>query len=839
MYTLIVLFSLVLFGVGFYFAILARGEKIDMPFTLNKHQFKDKPNQFSNLLPWLVVGYDGTILQKDGLLSKVVAFRGPDTGVASDVELQYLADRVNNILLKRQAKWAYHFEAQRFEIRDYVKSEYDSLALKVIDNERAKMFTEKGKFYDSNYYITITYLPPKDRQAKLAKFVGNSQNKRPLYLKELEFFEEEFQGFLSELRNNCQVERLDGRQTLSFLNASTSWSWQIFENPAEKGVLMFANELLGMGRRLQVGSILKLNEKYTSVLAIVGFPNESVPGILDKLNHLNLEYRWVTRWIGYETFEGIKQLKNWQNKFFSERKSFGDSFRKDGGVGLLNTGALAQQAEVETAMQDVQLQHVGVGKLNSNIQVWGDTKEDLAEKLKAVQNVISECYFQSFQEDLNVLNAWKSMLPGEVFSNIRRTFTQTGAVSHILPMTAVWKGQTFNKFTNDVASYYHPLLITKTSKTTPFYWSLNIDDIGHGAIWGRTGSGKSMLISFLIVSFLKYPNSRVICFDIDKSQRNLALITGAVMYEPGVGSITFQPLEFLDTPEDVTWCTNYIELLLDLQNVAITTAMSNEISTALKQLSRMKKEQRTLSTLSQNLTYKDKDGVAVLQAGLFPYLSGNTYGDMFDSSHGFDMSARYINFEMRTIVGLGDKATIPAFAYIFRMVEKSLDGNLTFIPIDEAWLFIKHQYFANGLRDWFKTFRKHRGMVWTATQEISDVFKAGDVTDTIIANCLTNIFLPSSSILENVAIRDAYLQFGLTEAEVVALGKGQAKKEYFYKSELGKKMFDLNLGPKTLALLEPWIKGDRKLRMDQWVKDGLTPDEIAEKLLLDKGLDVA
>ena len=40
-----------------------------------------------------------------------------------------------------------------------------------------------------------------------------------------------------------------------------------------------------------------LGDSFLPTCCIVAFPGTSVPGLLDDLNHLQVEYRWVSRFI--------------------------------------------------------------------------------------------------------------------------------------------------------------------------------------------------------------------------------------------------------------------------------------------------------------------------------------------------------------------------------------------------------------------------------------------------------------------------------------------------------------------------------------------------------------
>lgn len=77
----------------------------------------------------------------------------------------------------------------------------------------------------------------------------------------------------------------------------------------------------------------------------------------------------------------------------------------------------------------------------------------------------------------------------------------TITLSHLLPSSCVWGGDEWNQHLNEP-----PLIYTKTKGSTPFRFNIHINDVGHSAIVGPTGYGKSVLLALIASSFMKYKN---------------------------------------------------------------------------------------------------------------------------------------------------------------------------------------------------------------------------------------------------------------------------------------------------------------------------------------------
>ena len=82
---------------------------------------------------------------------------------------------------------------------------------------------------------------------------------------------------------------------------------------------------------------------------------------------------------------------------------------------------------------------------------------------------------------------------------------------------------------------------------------------------------------------------------------------------------------------------------------------------------------------------------------------------------------------------------------------------------------------------------------------MADATSKPELLSTILSACHTKIFLPDDEAL-TPAMTEAYQAVGLTTAEVQILAKAQKKRDYYYRSVKGRRLFELGLGPAALAL---------------------------------------
>jgi type IV secretion system protein VirB4 len=57
-------------------------------------------------------------------------------------------------------------------------------------------------------------------------------------------------------------------------------------------------------------------------------------------------------------------------------------------------------------------------------------------------------------------------------------------------------------------------------------------------------------------------------------------------------------------------------------------------------------------------------------------------------------------------MNMGERDLVPVLAYLFRRIEKRLDGSPSVIILDEAWQMPGHRVFRGKIREWLKVLRK-------------------------------------------------------------------------------------------------------------------------------------
>jgi len=96
--------------------------------------------------------------------------------------------------------------------------------------------------------------------------------------------------------------------------------------------------------------------------------------------------------------------------------------------------------------------------------------------------------------------------------------------------------------------------------------------------------------------------------------------------------------------------------------------------------------------------------------------------------------------------------------------------------------------------------------------------------------------LPNDRAVEPQA-KAVYEAFGLNDRQIEIIARAVPKRDYYYQSRQGNRLFELGLGPVALALASAGTKQDHAL-MDELIA-GHGEEKFAECWLRAKGLDWA
>lgn len=755
----------------------------------NLKEYKERADRLADRLVWARLVAPGVVEQKDGLLQQTIAFRGPDLDSATPSGLVQVTASLNNVLRRLGDGWSIFVEAQRSIASDYVMGVYEDPLSELIDLERRAQF-QKGAHYESRFFLTIVFSPPKKTKAKMADllFEGGADQASGSegYLEQ---FREQVDAVAGLMNGICPyVEVLDDDQTLTYLHSTISTRWHNVKCPE---IPVYLDAQLA-DESLEVGTELKLGQKFLRTLTIRSFPGSTVPGILDGLNNLKFEYRWMSRYICYSKQTATTELNKYRRRWYRKRQGLGSMVSEmAGGSGsaLQNSDAVIKANDADVALQEVGSDQVSFGLFTATVTVWGDTREEAQERLKEAERAIHERGFVVIRETFNTLQAWLSSHPGNVYANVRRPLVNSLNLAHMIPMSAVWSGSRINSHLGGPAH-----LTADTTASTPFRLSTNVGDVGHTLMLGRTGGGKSAFLALMMAQWLKYPNSRVIGFDKGRSARALCLGVGGSFFDLDLAgsNLKFQPLARVDEEGERAWARDWLVEILVTEGLEVGPSEKQLLWDALGPtgVAGMPVAQRTMFALKNTVQNTQ------IRQVIGQYCLGGVYGELFDGDHETLSTSRFIIFEMEKLMETKG-AVGPALSYLFHRVEDLFTGVPTLLVLDEAWTFLDHPMFAAKIREWLKVLRKKRVYVIFATQSIADAVESS-ISPVLFESCVTQIFLPDEKAVDPQMV-GYYRRMGLNRQQIKLLSVATPKRHYYVRNARGNRLFEINLRETPVA----------------------------------------
>src|SRR3989344_193636 len=796
---------------------------------MNLAEYRKRPALLADWLPWAGLVAPGVVLNKDGSFQRTARFRGPDLDSATQGELIATSARLNNALRRLGSGWALFVEAERRAAADYPHSEFPEPLSWLVDEERRAAFEEDHSHFERSYHLTLVYLPAEESRARAAKLLYENTPQGGVDWRErLESFISETDRFFDLLDGVMpEIVWLDDSQTLTYLHATVStrpYPVAGPEHPFSLDAVLADSALLG-------GLAPMLGDQHLRVASVRGFPTSTWPGLLDDLNRLGFAYRWSTRFLCMDKSEAEKELTRLRRQWFAKRKNVVALLREtifQQESPLVDTDASNKSADADAALQELGSDQVSFGYVTVTVTVLDADAGAADEKLRRIERVIQGRGFVTIPETLNAVEAWLSSIPGNAYANVRQRIISTLNLAHLMPVSAVWAGPERNDHLDGP-----PLIVTRTDGATPFRLVTHIGDVGHTLVVGPTGMGKSVLLAALAMQFRRYPGSRIFAFDMGRSMRATILGLGGGHYDLGTdGEIAFQPLARIDQEGYRTWAAEWLEGRLLHEGAAVGPEEKAAVWSALGSLAGAPVEQRTLTGLSVLLQSN------ALRQALQPYVLGGAHGKLLDADSDRLGSGSVQCFEMEELMH-SKAAVLAVLGYLFARFDERFDGAPTLLILDEAWLFLDDPVFAARIRQWIKTLRKKNVSVIFATQSLADI-QNSSIAPAIVESCASRIFLPNPQATEP-QIRTIYEGFGLSRRQIDIVAEAVPKRDYYYQSRLGNRLFDLDLGPVTLAFAGASTPQDQRAidEIRDAVSRSVPSPDFAAAWLRHRGLDWA
>ena len=411
----------------------------------------------ADLLNWAALMDDGIVQGKDGSLQAGYYFRGRDIASSTDNERNSITARINASLSRLGAGWASWVEAIRMSASGYPPasaSHFPDPISRLVDAERRARFEAEGVHYESTYALVVQFTPPLRRKSRVSDFIYDDDvaDRITPAARVLQQFKKALGELEDAIGDVIQLDRMRSYvvtdrfglehfrdELVNFLHFTLTGEAVELNIPPAGAYL---DAVLG-GRELWAGDTPLLGEQFISCVTLEAFPSESYPGILDALDHLEIPYRWSTRFIYLDHHEALAALNRYRDKWKQQVRGFiAQLFKTQGGT--VNEDALLMTQEAASSMSEANSGLVAFGYYTPVIVLMDRDRAVLTENGRIIVRAIQREGFTARIETINTLEAWHGSLPGHPVPNVRRPLIHTEHLAHLLPLASVWAGRDVN-----------------------------------------------------------------------------------------------------------------------------------------------------------------------------------------------------------------------------------------------------------------------------------------------------------------------------------------------------------------------------------------------------------
>lgn len=785
---------------------------------------------FAEILPYSMIIEDGIVLNKDGSLSVGFEYVCDDSDSSTDDDQDVMMARLNQALVTLGDGWAAHIDAVRINAEKYSKkadSFFPDPISAAIDEERRRFFNGLGVMYETKFVAVFTYTPDLLLTQKFLEMMyekqktgndgkdagaGGAQAPRPATADGnddrtadiLRNFKAKVREIESLLAISVKTTRLHSYRVMNEDGSYSAYDsllahFNFCITGINQPILLpdtpvYLDHILA-SKDFITGTVPKIGDNFIRCISIDGFPMATYAGILNKLVKLDCTYRWSTRFLFTSPHTALNEIGKYQRKWKQkERGIIAQLFNLPSSN--VNYDAVAMTEDANDFSAEVNSGNVGAGYYSSVLVLMSRSANVLSDDCEKIFKEISNLGFTARIETVNCIESYLGSLPADVIHNIRRPLIHTMNLAHLMPTTSIWTG------TDKCPCPFYPenapaLMYAVTDGSSPFRLNLHVRDLGHTLILGPTGAGKSTLLATLAAQFRRYRGMSIFAFDKGMSMYALCKACGGSHFEicADDSDLSFCPLQYNRTPAERENCVEWLLSILQLNaingNGVVTPEQIDAVRTAVESMYNTNRK-----TLSDFFTAVQNYEVKTI---IKNYCGNSLMGATLDGKNDNLELSDFTVFEMEEIMNQPDKNRIPILLYLFRRIQDGLRGQPAVIILDEAWIMLSNEVFREKIREWLKVLRKANCAVIMATQSISDALGSG-IMDVIAESTATKIFLPNSTA-KNEDTAEMYRKLGLNSRQIEIIANAVPKRDYYFVSSEGRRLFSLALGKLTLSFV--------------------------------------
>ncbi|MUU46334.1 VirB4 family type IV secretion/conjugal transfer ATPase [Helicobacter pylori] len=413
----------------------------------------------------------------------------------------------------------------------------------------------------------------------------------------------------------------------------------------------------------------------------------------------------------------------------------------------------------------VKTKRLSMQKFALNVLIKAPSLEDLDAQTSLILGLLFKENLVGVIETFGLKGGYFSFFPERIYLNHRLRFLTSKALACLMVFERQNLGFKANSWGNS------PLSVFKNLDYSPFLFNFHNQEVshnnakeiarvnGHTLVIGATGSGKSTLISYLMMSALKYQNMRLLAFD---RMQGLYSFTEFFKghYHDGQ-SFSINPFCLEPNLQNLEFLQSFFLSMFDLAPSRDKEALEdmNAISGAIKSLYETLYP-KDFSLLDFKETLK-RTSSNQLGLSLEPYLDNPLFNALNDA---FNSNAFLNVINLDAITQNPKDLGLLAYYLFYKILEESRKNDSGFLVfLDEFKSYVENDLLNTKINALITQARKANGVVVLALQ---DIYQLSGVKNahSFLSNMGTLILYPQKNARElkhnfNVPLSETEISF--------------------------------------------------------------------------------
>jgi type IV secretion system protein TrbE len=554
---------------------------------------------------------------------------------------------------------------------------------------------------------------------------------------------------------------------------------------------------------------LRVDDYFVKVLTLKEPSAQTFPLLLKGLLDVRANYHVVTEWKKEEPAKTRRSIQARRRHFHNTKRSFFSQVNLNDAQPqehLLDNAKESQVHELGKGIEEIELHGNYFGEFSLTVVLYDRNLAVVEQAAAEFYKVFSVHDAQLYEERYNLLNAFLAAIPGNYAFNLRYLYLLNTNYADVSFLFTLHGGEPRNAHLRQ-----EYLAVLETNHGTPYFFNLHYRDTAHSMILGRTGSGKSFLLNFLITNLQKYDPYTFI-FDLGGSFESLTRLFGGSYLRLGLetSDFTINPFCLPPTKANLDFLTLFLKVLLGRTLGTLDAATDRELYEQIENLYSLDPALRTLDVLANTLPRP-------VTYALAKWLRGGQFGFLFDNPQDTVSFSRFQCFDFQQMSRYPELLEPLLFYILHRandvITNREVSSTFKAFFIDEAWVFLRNPSIQQYVTEALKTWRKHNAAMVLSTQSL-DELRRSELLDVIVESCATKMFLANPDMDEELYRR----QFHLNNTEIKLIAALLPKQQFLLKTPELAKVANLNVDRRSYWLYtnDPYDNRKRKEAFDTY-----------------------